>query len=104
MKTRIITALLIILCVVPPLVYGGWLIDLLIAFIIVAGGIELLNLKEQDAKWPLGIKTLAIVAVFVLVLSDERLHVALLGVLSFYPYRYSQIAFMPRMASCVLSM
>ena len=50
MKTRIITALLIILCVVPPLVYGGWLIDLLIAFIIVAGGIELLNLKEQDAK------------------------------------------------------
>ena len=57
MKTRIITALLIILCVVPPLVYGGWLIDLLIAFIIVAGGIELLNLKEQDAKWPLGIKT-----------------------------------------------
>ena len=80
MKTRIITALLIILCVVPPLVYGGWLIDLLIAFIIVAGGIELLNLKEQDAKWPLGIKTLAIVAVFVLVLSDERLHVALLGV------------------------
>ena len=59
MKTRIITALLIILCVVPPLVYGGWLIDLLIAFIIVAGGIELLNLKEQDAKWPLGIKTLA---------------------------------------------
>lgn len=50
MKTRIITALLIILCVVPPLVYGGWLIDLLIAFIIVAGGIELLNLKEQDAN------------------------------------------------------
>ena len=45
MKTRIITALLIILCVVPPLVYGGWLIDLLIAFIIVAGGIELLNLN-----------------------------------------------------------
>ena len=78
MKTRIITALLIILCVVPPLVYGGWLIDLLIAFIIVAGGIELLNIKEQDAKWPLGIKTLAIVAVFVLVLRDERLHVCLL--------------------------
>ena len=44
MKTRIITALLIILCVVPPLVYGGWLINLLIAFIIIAGGIELLTL------------------------------------------------------------
>lgn len=80
MKTRIITALLIILCVIPPLVFGGWLLDLLVAFIIIAGGVELLSLKEKKTSWPLGIKALAIAAVFVLVISDTRLHVALLGV------------------------
>lgn len=80
MKTRIITALLIILCVIPPLVYGGWLINLLIAFIIVAGGIELLGLTEHKGSWPIIIKPLAILSVFVLVLSDARLTTPLLGI------------------------
>ena len=46
MKTRIITAILILLCVIPPLLFGGWLINCLIAFIIIAGGIELMDLKD----------------------------------------------------------
>ena len=81
MKTRILTALLIIACVVPPLLYGGFLIQLLVAFIIIAGGLELLALTEQKTAWPWYIRWLAIVAVFVLVLQPkEALQLPLLGV------------------------
>lgn len=80
MKTRIITALLIIVCVIPPLLYGGILADLLMAFIIVAGGIELLQLSEQKESWPMIIKPLVIISVMALLLIDIRLQVALLGV------------------------
>lgn len=40
MKTRIITAFLIIACVIPPLVFGGVLLYALLSFIIVAGGLN----------------------------------------------------------------
>ena len=81
MKTRIITALLIILCVIPPLVFGGWLIFLLLAFIVIAGGIELLALSEHTGGWPMIIKPIAIVAVFSLILlKEEKLLIPLLGI------------------------
>ena len=52
MKTRVITAIGILACVIPPLLLGGWLLNLLIAFIIIAGGIELLGLSEHKDHWP----------------------------------------------------
>lgn len=82
MKTRIITAILILLCVIPPLLFGGWLINCLIAFIIIAGGIELMDLKELDNKWPAGIKLLSIASVFLILLSNKELQLPLLGVCS----------------------
>ena len=67
MKTRIITAFLIIACVIPPLVFGGVLLYALLSFIIVAGGLELMALREQKYEtWPLLIKPLAIACVFAL--------------------------------------
>lgn len=58
MKTRIITAFLIIACVIPPLVFGGVLLYALLSFIIVAGGLELMALREQkDETWHIADKT-----------------------------------------------
>lgn len=81
MKIRIITALLIVLCVIPPLLLGGVWIAALIAFIIIVGGLELLALSEHKEKWPLLIKPLAIASVFILLFSMKELVVALLGVI-----------------------
>lgn len=80
MKTRILTALLILACVIPPLLYGGWLIFLLISFIIIAGGIELLGLTEHKGAWPIVIKPLAILCVFILTFGNQKLSISLLGV------------------------
>lgn len=81
MKTRIITALLIILCVIPPLVFGGWLVFILLAFIVIVGGLELLALSEHRNGWPVVIKPIAMLAVFVLILvRKEKLIIPLLGI------------------------
>lgn len=82
MKTRIITALLILACVIPPLLFGGWLILALIAFIIIAGGIELLALSEHEGKWPMLVKPLAILCVFVLTFGNQQLALSFLGLFS----------------------
>lgn len=81
MKTRIITALIILACVIPPLLFGGWLIFALISFIIIAGGIELLALSEHKGSWPMIIKPVAIACVFVLTFGMEEIATALLGVI-----------------------
>lgn len=44
MVKRIITAIVIIICVIPPILLGGYLLDLLVALIMVVGGFELTNL------------------------------------------------------------
>lgn len=80
MKTRSITALIILACVIPPLLFGGWMIMALIAFIIIAGGIELLALSEHQGAWPIIIKPAAIACVFALSFGDQTLATALLGV------------------------
>lgn len=82
MKTRIITAFLIIACVIPPLVFGGVLLYALLSFIIVAGGLELMALREQkDETWPLLIKPLAIACVFALTfIKKDALLFPLLGI------------------------
>lgn len=71
MKTRIITALLIIACVLPPLIFGGWLMNLLIAFVVVEGGLEMLALRKN---MPFYFKVIAILATaFMLFVKDEWL-------------------------------
>ena len=80
MKTRVITAIGILACVIPPLLLGGWLLNLLIAFIIIAGGIELLGLSEHKDHWPAVVLPLAIICVFVLTFCTESLVLPLLGV------------------------
>lgn len=81
MKTRIITALAIVLCVIPPLVFGGIWIQALVAFIIIAGGIELLGLNEQKETWPWIVKPLAIIAVFILLYVQEALVIPFISIL-----------------------
>lgn len=44
MIKRIITALIIVLCVVPPLLLGGYLLKALVALIVIIGGFEMVNL------------------------------------------------------------
>ncbi len=82
MKTRVITAIFIIACVIPPLLFGGPLMHALVAFIIIAGGVELLALQEnKSVKWPFLVKPLAIISVFCLTyLSYEKLLFPLLGI------------------------
>lgn len=82
MKTRIITALLIILCVVPPILYGGIFIDALIAFIIIAGGIEILQLSEHHTQWPVVMKPLVIASIFLILMMAVPLQLPLLGILT----------------------
>lgn len=80
MKIRMITALLIIACVVPPLIFGGWMILTLLGFIVIAGGIELMDLTEHKGTWPIIIKPIAIACVFLLMLIDEKLVLPILGI------------------------
>ena len=86
MKTRIITALLIIACVIPPLVFGGPLLDALVAFIIIGGGVELLALKEnKDIPWPFIVKPIAIAFVFILTyLKTTELTIPLFGIFTLF--------------------
>ncbi|EOS59263.1 hypothetical protein C815_02319 [Firmicutes bacterium M10-2] len=51
MKTRILTALLIILVVAFPIIYGGWPLELLALFIVVAGCWEWLRILPDFSKW-----------------------------------------------------
>lgn len=81
MKTRIITALVILLCVIPPLLYGGIWIAALLAFIVIAGGLELLALSEYKGKWPVIIKPLAILCVFVLLYLQGQLTFPIMGIM-----------------------
>lgn len=81
MKVRILTSLLIVAVVVPPLIFGGWLIAALISLIIIFGGIELLDLSEHKGKWPIWIKPFAIASVFTLVFFVKDINISLLGIL-----------------------
>ena len=77
MKTRIITALAIIACVLPPLIFGGWLLNLLVAFIIIEGGLEFLNLRKQ---MPFYFKVIAILAVFMMLFVKNEWLIGFMGV------------------------
>ncbi len=54
MKERIITALIIIAVVLPPLLYGGWLLDILIFAFVWFGVDEILKVRQKETpKWVL---------------------------------------------------
>lgn len=81
MKTRIITALGILALIIPALLFGGWLLFALIACIIIFGGLEYLNLSENNHAWPILVKPFAILAVFVIVFFPRKeLVIPMMGV------------------------
>lgn len=51
MLKRVLTAIFIIACVIPPLLFGGILLDILVALIITVGSYELLSLNKRYNKW-----------------------------------------------------
>ncbi len=51
MKTRIVTAALIILVVAIPIIYGSWPLELLALFIVCAGAWEWLRIMPGFDRW-----------------------------------------------------
>lgn len=81
MKTRFITALGILALIIPALLYGSWLLLVLISCIIVLGGIEYLSLSETSNSWPIIVKPFVILSVFVVVFCPEtNLAIPLMGI------------------------
>ena len=81
MITRIITALGILVFIVPALLFGGWLLFALISCIIIGGGLEFLHLSLNHKRWPLFIKPFTISCVFITVFCPhEGLVLPLMGV------------------------
>lgn len=88
MKVRLMTTLLILAWIVPALLFGGFLLNALIAFIIICGGLELLSLTDQKSMWPRGLRVFAMIWVFVLI----------------YVQNYTPIAQRSNLAMGILSM
>ena len=63
MKKRVVTALGIILVVVLPLAFGGWLLELLALFIVGAGAYEWAHICPDFKKWPKAIVPIMVLAV-----------------------------------------
>lgn len=81
MITRILTALGILIFIVPALLFGGWLLFALISCIIIGGGLELLRLSDNHMRWPLFIKPFVIVCVFATVFCPyDNLALPLMGI------------------------
>lgn len=53
MKTRIITAICIILAVLPPVLFGGWLLQILAVIIVAGGCYEWMHVLPGFKKWGL---------------------------------------------------
>lgn len=84
MKTRIITMFAILAFVIPALVFGGFLIDALVAFILIVGTHEFTQLTEY--KWPYGLEILMIILVLMTLLVGDALllpYMAMLSILLF---------------------
>lgn len=82
MKIRIITSLIIIGCVIPPLLLGGWLLRLLIALIVIFGGFELLKLPQKNHPWPLIVTIMPIFFVFLLLSANVSMQIIIFAILS----------------------
>lgn len=81
MRTRIITALAILVFIIPALLLGGWFLFALISCIIIFGGMEFLNLSDTTHAWPLLIKPFAVFTVFIVAFCPEpALTIPLMGI------------------------
>lgn len=67
MKTRIITALILIAICVPPLIYGSWMFALFVAIAITLASIEICNTGHGNNNWPKRIKVITILATILMV-------------------------------------
>ena len=63
MKTRIITAIVLVLILFPIIAYGGWPFRFLELFVVIVGGIEMMSLSKRHKQWPRLIMPLSILAV-----------------------------------------
>lgn len=95
MVQRVITALIIIACVVPPLLFGGWLLNLLVGLIVVVGGYELMELLPNYKKMPPLFYVLIQLICFALLFVNAKFRFALLGiaiiVIMAFPIFFKQI-------------
>lgn len=73
MAKRTLTALFILALVIPAFIFGGWLLYLLIAIVIIGGGNDFLQLSTNFKNWPKGLPYLFYLCVIALLLIPERL-------------------------------
>lgn len=75
MKTRVITALLLIVILFPIIAFGGIPFRLLEVFVVVVGGLEFMNLSSRSRNWPAVIRPAAILfvlAIYLLSVFQQR--------------------------------
>lgn len=84
MKTRFFTTLLIAAFIIPALLFGGWILKALIAFIIIFGGSEFLSLSDHKKNWPIFVKPVLIACIFVIILLPEELQFPFIGISSLF--------------------
>ena len=63
MKTRVMTALAIILVVALPVAFGGWLLELLALFILLSTAFEWMHVRRDFNSWPVYVYPLTVVLV-----------------------------------------
>ena len=63
MKTRILTALAIILVVALPVAFGGWLLELLALFILLSSAFEWMHIRHDFLSWPIYILPITVLLV-----------------------------------------
>ena len=68
MKTRIITAVALVLILFPIIAYGGIPFRLLELFVVIVGGIEMMGLSQHHRRWPKLIMPFSILIVVVVFL------------------------------------
>lgn len=76
MKTRVISAIIALLVIIPIIVVGGKLYCFAVATIGLIGFLEFLELKEKDKKFPILIKIIGVASFITLVLSNMN-HIGL---------------------------
>ena len=76
MKTRVISAIIALLVIIPIIVVGGKLYCFAVATIGLIGFLEFLELKEKDKKFPILMKIIGVASFITLVLSNMN-HIGL---------------------------
>ncbi|MEG1629899.1 MAG: phosphatidate cytidylyltransferase [Erysipelotrichaceae bacterium] len=81
MKVRFFTTLGILALIIPALLLGGVLLDVLIGIIIVAGAIELLSLSDHhNQEWSKYTKVVMMILVVILIVVPQKYAIPLFGI------------------------